>query len=132
MDTKDQYGDIETFGSITDGSITEIIDSTVLSVGYGAFYGCSSLTTASFPAVKNISQQAFKNCIRLTELHLEGVSSVPLLSGTSHFLSTPIGGYSNTAGQYGSVFVPASLYESFLTAANWSKISSRIVSVPAE
>ena len=101
-------------------------------IGSGAFSNCKFLTIASFPAVKNIYQQAFRNCIRLTELHLEGVSSVPRLSGTSHFLSTPIGGYSSMAGQYGSVFVPASLYESFLTATNWSSIASRIVSVPAE
>jgi len=56
------------------------------------------------------------------------VSSVPTL-GLSAFASTPIGGYSDSAGQYGSVYVPASLYSSFLTANNWSLISSRIASV---
>ena len=101
-------------------------------IGSSAFYSCYSLTTASFPVVKSIYQQAFRNCTRLTELHLEGVSSVPLLSGTSHFSSTPIGGYSASAGQYGSVYVPASLYEAFITRTNWSSIASRIVSVPAE
>jgi hypothetical protein len=66
----------------------------------------------------------------LTELYLTDVSSVPNLK-TSVFINTPINGYSATAGQYGSVYVPASLYESFLTANHWSSIASRIVSVPA-
>ena len=113
-------------------SLTTVSFPSCMTIRAYAFSYCTALTTASFPVVKSIYQQAFRNCTRLTELHLEGVSSVPLLSGTSHFLSTPIGGYSNTAGRYGSVFVPASLYESFLTATNWSSIASRIVSVPAE
>jgi hypothetical protein len=53
---------------------------------------------------------------------------VPTLS-TNVFDSTPIGGYSTSAGQYGSVYVPASLYNDFIVAENWSSISSRIVSV---
>jgi hypothetical protein len=97
-------------------------------INYNAFRECASLTTASFPNATTIGGSAFYNCSRLTELHLEGVPSVPTL-GNSAFYSTPIGGYSASAGQYGSVFVPASLYSSFLTATNWSRISSRIVSV---
>jgi hypothetical protein len=49
--------------------------------------------------------------------------------GTNPFTSTPIGGYSAVAGQYGSVFVPASLLTAFQTATNWSSIASRIVGV---
>ena len=75
-----------------------------------------------------ISSNAFIYCRNLIELRLDNVSSIPTL-GISAFTSTPIGGYSASAGQYGSVFVPSSLYESFLTAPNWSSIASRIVSV---
>jgi hypothetical protein len=92
------------------------------------FYGCSNLTTANFPVVTTIGSFAFRGCKMLTELHLDNVESVPMLK-ISAFYSTPIGGYSAIAGQYGSVFVPGSLYESFLTANNWSSIASRIVSV---
>lgn len=95
----------------------------------GAFSDCRNLHTAVFTSCENISNYAFAGCKMLTELHLEGVNSVPLLSNISAFRFTPIVGSSATAGRYGSVFVPASLYQSFLTASNWSNISSRIVSV---
>lgn len=97
-------------------------------ISASAFYNCQNLSTARFPAVKSFMSSVFRNCYRLIELRLDGVSAVPTL-GISAFLSSPIGGYSASAGQYGSVFVPASLYQSFLTADNWSSISSRIVSV---
>ena len=98
------------------------------SIGSSAFLKCYSLITASFPTVTNIGGSAFLNCFRLITLDLTGVSRIPTLPATA-FSSTPIGGYSVDAGQYGSVYVPASLYSSFLTAANWSSIASRIVSV---
>lgn len=102
----------------------------VISIGSSAFTFCSSLTTASFSKVTSIAASAFRGCTRLVSLYLTGgnISQVPSL-GTSVFYSTPIGGYSAVAGQYGSVFVPSSLYSSFLTATNWKTISSRIVSV---
>ena len=67
------------------------------------------------------------SCYNLISLNLAEVSSVPTL-GTGAFTSTPIGGYSTSAGQYGSVYVPSSLYNDFLIAPNWSNISSRILS----
>ena len=98
------------------------------SIGSSAFRDCRVLTTASFPMCTNIGGQAFQYCYRLISLYLNSVTQVPTLGATA-FSSTPIGGYSTTAGRYGSVFVPASLYNSFLTATNWSSISARIVSV---
>lgn len=92
-----------------------------------AFTYCSGLTTVSFPACKTIGAQAFKSCYRLISLYLMG-SSVATL-GTSTFQSTPIGGYSASAGQYGSVFVPQSLLASYQAATNWASIASRIVGV---
>lgn len=98
-------------------------------IGSYAFYSCRALTTASFPALtKILSSYAFRACYRLISLYLMG-SSVVTLSQSNAFSSTPIGGYSTTAGQYGSVYVPASLYSSYIAAAQWSLISSRIVSV---
>jgi hypothetical protein len=97
-------------------------------IGSSAFYGCSSLTTLSFPNCTEISYYAFKNCYNLISFYLTDVSSVPPL-GINVFYSTPIGGYSASAGRYGSIFVPASLYSAFISATNWVSYSSRIVSV---
>ena len=98
----------------------------ITTVGTSAFYNCSKLTSAELPNVTNIGSNAFKSCARLTKLDLTGVKSVPKLSAGA-FTYTPIGGYSNTAQQYGSVIVPASLYSAFVKATNWSTIANRIV-----
>ena len=99
------------------------------SISTYAFYTCRNLTTASFASTVNlIGSSAFRSCYKLISLYLTGVSKVPTLSA-GVFSSTPIGGYSASAGQYGSVFVPSSLYASFLKATNWKTISARIVSV---
>ena len=121
------------------------------SIGSYAFYMCSRLATVSFPVCKSIHQYAFRNCYSLTmlsfpectsigisafntcrkliSLYLTG-SSIPSLANSNAFSSTPIGGYTtSTGGVYGSIFVPSSLYNSYLTATNWSYFSSRFVSV---
>ena len=98
-------------------------------IGAYAFGNCSVLTTANFPNCSSISTNAFRYCYNLLSLYLNGVSSVTSL-GTSAFYSTPIEGYTtSTGGVYGSVFVPSSLYSSFITATNWASISARIVSM---
>lgn len=91
-----------------------------------AFQSCRSLTTASFPAATKIGNYAFRSCYNLISLYLSG-SSVVTLSGSAAFNSTPIGGYSTSAGRYGSVYVPTSLLTSYKAANYWSTISSRIV-----
>ena len=93
-----------------------------------AFSSCSSLAYVSFPAVNMISYNAFRNCVRLLSAYFLG-SSVPTL-GANAFTSTPIGGYTTkTDGVYGSIFVPSSLYNTYITAENWTTYSARIVSV---
>ena len=88
-----------------------------------AFYGCSSLRTISLPNCASISFYAFSNCTNLFSVYLTGVSSVPTIDSTT-FSNTPISSYGR-----GSVYVPASLYQSFIVASVWRSISSRIVSV---
>lgn len=97
-------------------------------LGNSAFQSCAYISTANFRTVASIGNTAFRYCSRLVEIRLDEVSSVPTL-GTSAFHSTPIGGAITWAGKLGSVYVPASLYNAFLTATNWSSIASRIVSV---
>ena len=95
-----------------------------------AFSGCYSLAELSLPNVRNIQTQAFRSCTRLVSLYLMG-SSIPVLNNSSTcFNSTPIGGYTaSTGGVVGSIFVPSSLYSSYIVTANWSKYASRIVSM---
>lgn len=111
-------------------SLTEASFPVCTSIGASAFLSCSSLTEASFPACTSIGASAFRNCRNLLSFNLVGVSSVPTLTGSFVFTSTPIGGYTASTGEvYGSVYVPSSLLTAFQTAPNWSLISSRIVGV---
>ena len=95
-----------------------------------AFQSCTALTTASFPALVSIpNSTAFRQCRNLISLYLLG-SSVVTLSNSTAFSSTPIGGYSTVAGQYGSIYVPSSLYAAYLLATGWKSLNSaRFVSV---
>jgi hypothetical protein len=53
-------------------------DGSVLSIGAGAFSGCSSLTSITIPdSVTSIGNVAFNNCSSLTSIHIpEGVTSI--------------------------------------------------------
>ena len=93
-----------------------------------AFSACFSLSTASFPSCTSIGSSAFCRCFNLTSLYLTGSSYVSLANSNA-FSSTPIGGYSASAGQYGSIYVPASMFASYKTRTNWTYFSSRFVSI---
>ena len=95
----------------------------------GAFASCYSLSTASFENCTQIQANAFSKCYNLLSLYLLG-SQVASLVNTNAFSSTPISNYTtSTGGVYGSIFVPASLYDSYITKGNWSIYSNRFVSV---
>lgn len=97
-------------------------------VGSTAFANCNNLSSISFPMLSSIYSGAFNSCYKLISLYLMG-SSVCRLQNSSCFVSTPIGGYSTSAGRYGSIYVPASLLSSYKTATHWSRLSSRFVGV---
>lgn len=131
-------------------SLTTISFPACININYDAFYSCSDLTTANFPVCINIGRNAFGNCRSLTaislpkamtigssvftrcynlkSLYLEG-PGLCTLGNSSAFTSTPIGGYSTSAGTYGSIYVPASLLTSYQTATNWTYFSSRFVGI---
>lgn len=94
-----------------------------------AFYYCTSMTELVLPECKYIAASAFIYCSMFISLNFTGVSSVPRLSRSNVFAQTPIGGVSTYAGQYGSIYVPSSLYDAFISASNWSYFNDRIVSV---
>ena len=110
-------------------SLTEANFPVCTSIGNTAFQNCSSLTSVNFPACTSIGENAFYSCRKLLSLYLLG-SSVCTLQNSNAFTSTPIAGYTtSTNGVYGSIYVPASLYNSYKTATNWSYFADRFVSI---
>ena len=97
-------------------------------IGNYAFNGCRSLTTVSFPVATSIGSYAFLGCFNLKSLYLTG-SKICKLSHSNTFDSTPIGGYSASAGTYGSIYVPASMLAAYQTTTNWTYFSSRFVGI---
>lgn len=110
-----------------------------------AFNGCTSLIQISLPACSVIEYQAFAFCNKLTQIYLPicgyigggafrycsslsiitiGYSSVCSLYGSNVFNYTPI------ASGTGSIYVPASLVDSYKSAPNWSYFSAIIQSYP--
>ena len=101
----------------------------VQSIGRFVFDTCRLLSTISLPCVTRIESYAFYSCNNLLSIYLMG-SSIPVLVSTNVFLTTPISDYTgSTGGVYGSIYVPASLYNSYLTATNWSEYSARLKSI---
>lgn len=90
-------------------------------VGQGAFYGCSNLTTINLPVCSSIGYTAFSNCVNLSTIYL-GASTLCSLISSEVFSNTGIW------SDKGSIFVPASLVESYKTATNWAFFSNRIFS----
>ena len=93
-------------------------------IGTYAFQMRNNLKTISFPALTSISGYAFAYCRSLTSAYFLG-SSVPI-GAANMFYETPI--YtSSITGSFGSIFVRASLANTFKSATNWVAYSSRIV-----
>lgn len=85
----------------------------------GVFINCPSIQEISLPKCNMIDDNAFEGCTKLSKLTLGG-STVCELGNSLVFRRTPI--ESGT----GSIYVPSSLVETYKTANNWSRYSSRI------
>lgn len=110
-------------------ALSEVFLPEVKSVNGWGFFSCRSLKMVSLPNCSVLSRSAFTSCWRLTSLYLMSTSVVSF-PDSAVFSSTPIAGFTSyNDGVYGSVFVPASLYDQYISARNWSLFSSRIVSV---
>ena len=111
------------------------------SVGNSAFYGCSLLTQVSLPMCTFLGEYAFYNCTSLTQMSLPMCSYI--FSGVffrCRLLSIITIGYSgicslNSSGAFngtqitsstGSIYIPASLVDSYKSAPNWSYFSTQI------
>ena len=91
-----------------------------------AFQACSALSVANLGTVPQIyGSYNFSDCKNLKEVYLL-YSSVVSLSNSNAFAGTPMA--TSGFGFWGSIYVPASLVDSYKTATNWSYYSNRITS----
>lgn len=95
-----------------------------------AFMNCSRLNTVILNKCNSIQGDAFEYCYRLSKLYILA-ESVPQLNNNP-FMSTPISNYSTYLRQYGSIYVPSSLYDAYLSSYIWSNYSARFVSLTDE
>ena len=108
------------------GRLSEVSFPNVKTISSNAFSGCYSLPTVSFPSVSTIGNSAFYGCEKLMSLYFLA-SSVVSLTGTSTFINTPLA-KSTYTGSFGSIYVPASLVDSYKSATRWSTYADRITS----
>ena len=87
-----------------------------------AFKDCTSLNQLSLPMCSFIRTNAFQNCSSLSIITI-GYSSVCSLYNSNAFSGTPI------ASGTGSIYVPASLVDSYKSATNWTYYSDRIFGI---
>lgn len=153
---------VATYGFYNDRALTSVTLSSCCTLGQYAFYYCSSLSEINLPmAYRGVGSNAFascsslstvklgssttststsqivypsafRNCTHLLSLYLYN-STMWGLSNINAFNSTPISTYTtSTGGVNGSIFVPASLVDTYKSATNWATYSDRIASIPAE
>lgn len=114
-----------------------LVFSNILSTSFLAAYTFASNYNLSYAVLNNTLStgsisiyQTFVNCSRLLSLYLLG--NVSYYNGyNSNFLEgTPISNLTEyTDGIYGSIYVPASWYSTYISQRGWSQYASRIVSL---
>lgn len=117
--TNDRVTSIGNYAFTGCSSLTSADFPAATSIGESAFSECSNLTSADFPAVTSIENFAFEVCSNLTSITLRVTTQVCTLSNTSAFNSTPI--KSGT----GYIYVPAALIDSYKTATNWTTYANQ-------
>lgn len=82
-----------------------------------AFLNCRNMVFADFSAVTSIYQQAFQNCVSLTDLYLR-TNEVVTLSSVDAFT----GSLADTNPTSFTLHVPASLVDSYKNDTNWGML----------
>lgn len=95
---------------------------------YG-FASCSNLSLVSLRSCSYIYGSAFVNCWRLVSLYLMSTKVVNLNGGSNTFLNTPFRGYSMYTTSTPHIYVPSSLYATYIKSTHWSYFSTYFVSV---
>ena len=94
------------------------IPSGITSIGNTAFGNCYSLASLTIPSnVTSIYSSTFQSCRSITKYDFSQHTSVPTLSNTNAF--SQINGICK-------IIVPDSLYDSWITATNWSTYADYI------
>ena len=88
-------------------------------IGRGALAFCSLLTQVNLPMCGYIGINAFVSCTSLNMITI-GYSGVCNLNNSNAFSKTQI------TSSTGSIYVPASLVDSYKSATNWSYFSTQI------
>lgn len=95
----------------------ELPDS-ITSIGIYAFYSCKKLYKIKMPSnITSINSIAFRNCQYLSFVDFSNSTSVPSLASINAFEEIP---------PDFEILVPASLYEEWIAATNWSTIADNI------
>ena len=120
---------IATSAFVNDASLAYVYAPTLRSAYSGAFQKLYGLDTVILSSCSVIGSACFSSCRKLLSLYLLG-SSVCQLSSINAFYSTPISTYTtSTGGVHGSIFVPVSLYATYIASTNWVTYSARFVSL---
>ena len=88
-------------------------------IGGYVFYNCRSLSQMNLPVCSRIIIGTFQRCSSLSIITI-GYSSVCILEDSNVFAATQI------TSSTGSIYVPASLVDSYKSANNWSYFSTQI------
>jgi hypothetical protein len=112
-------------------SLSEVqTGSRLSSIGSSCFAYCSRLKsfTLQYSGSGYIYTYAFAYCSSLVSVYIVG-SGFFNLSNSNAFIGTPLSNSALNNNVYGSIYVAESLYNSYITATNWSLYSSRFVSL---
>ena len=90
-------------------------------IDFGAFYGANYINGIDLPVCSYIGDYAFYWCNYSFSYLKLGYSGVCGLGGPGAFYTT---------GQLNSIYVPASLVDSYKVAQNWSTHAGKIVAIP--
>ena len=121
--TKAIASDFTSYLSVTASDITNVLLPECKYLYDLTFQSCTSLNQVNLPVCSYIGDGAFLNCNLFSSITI-GYSSICSLGGSNAFSATPI------ASGTGSIYVPASLVDTYKTATNWSLYSTQIFPIP--
>lgn len=116
------------YGALQNTALSEVNlpNLSTMSTSGNNFLDCKSLQTVSLGGTfGSIRKSAFAGCTALTSLYLLNTNAIIQLNSTAAnvFNSSPLkpGGLN---GVYGSIYVPAALYNDYLANASWAAIET--------
>lgn len=98
-----------------------ILPNNIMSITNEVFAGCYSLASITIPnKVTSLGNQAFASCYGMKVYDFTTHTTIPTLSTAYVFMNIP---------SDCQIRVPASLYDEWIAATNWSNFASQIVAV---